>query len=101
MTCHMRQLYFQITTTGEERRCRPLFSREDARRETQANYAVFVEKLLPDLLKTHPNEWALLRNRQLVGVFPTGIAANQAGRERFPDRRFSLQEITDRPLFVT
>ena len=76
-------------------------SREDARRETHDNYAAFVEELLPDLLETHPNEWALLRDRQLVGVYPTGIAANQAGRDQFPDRRFSIQEITDRPLFVS
>ena len=76
-------------------------TREDARRETHANYAVFVEQLLPELLEHHRNEWALLRERRLVGVYPTGIAANQAGRVRFPDRRFSIQEITDRPLFVS
>lgn len=76
-------------------------TREDARRETRGNYAVFVEEMLPDLLEDHSNEWVLLRDRRLVGVYPTGIAANQAGRERFPDRRFSIQEITDRPSVVT
>ena len=76
-------------------------TREDARRETHDNYGVFVEEMLPDLLENHTNEWALLRDRQLVGVYPTGIGANQAGRDRFPDRRFSIQEITDRPLFVS
>lgn len=76
-------------------------TREDARRQTYDNYTFFVEELLSDLLEIHPNEWALLRDRQLIGVNPTGIAANQAGRDQFPDRRFSIQEITDRPLFVS
>ena len=90
-----------MTAIGEERRMPTTITREDARRETHDNYAVFVEEMLPDLLESHPNEWALLRDRQLVGVYPTGIAANQAGRDQFPDRRFSIQEITDRPLFVS
>lgn len=76
-------------------------SREDARQETYDNYAVFVKEMLPDLLETHPNGWALLRERQLIGVYPTGIAANQAGRDMFPDRRFPIQGITERPLFVS
>lgn len=44
-------------------------SREDARQETYDNYAVFVKEMLPDLLETHPNGWALLRERQLIGVY--------------------------------
>ena len=31
-------------------------TREDARRETHDNYAVFVEEMLPDLLENHPHE---------------------------------------------
>lgn len=76
-------------------------SREEARRETLDNYTAFVEELLPDLLETHPNEWVLLRSRRLIGMYPTGLTANQAGREQFPDRRYSIQEVTDRPLFVS
>lgn len=79
----------------------PTISQEEARRETLENYAVFLEELLPDLLEVHLHEWALLRERRLIEVYPTAMAANQAGRDQFPDRRFSIQEVTDRPLFVS
>ena len=39
-----------MTVIGEERRMPTTITREDARRETHDNYAVFVEEMLPDLV---------------------------------------------------
>jgi hypothetical protein len=56
------------------------------------NYAAF-EKLLPGLLESAEGKYALLRDRQLVGLFDTGGEAHFAGAERFDDGLFSVQKV--------
>ena len=65
--------------------------------EVERNYEAFRE-LLPELVKTHPGQCALLRRGKLVEVFPTSRDARWIGRERFPDGDFSVQPITERDL---
>lgn len=61
-------------------------------KEVERNYEAF-RTLLPQLIKTHPGQCALLRHGQLVEVFPTSLEARWEGRKRFPNRDFSIQSI--------
>lgn len=56
------------------------------------NYGAF-KTMLPDLIRTNPGDWALLRNEELEAVFDTAKDAHTAGKKLFPDRAFSVQEI--------
>jgi hypothetical protein len=67
------------------------------RREIEENFSAF-EGLLDTLLPARAGEFALLRHRDLVEVFPTAKEALTEGHQRFPDGLFSVQRVTDRPL---
>lgn len=54
--------------------------------------------MIASLLPAHSGEFALLRQRELVDVFPRAIDAMSEGYHRFDDGLFSVQRITDRPL---
>ncbi len=70
-----------------------LISREEAREEVRENYGGFAETLLADLLKEHSGQWVLLHNREVVDVFQRAGQAYREGIRRFPDHRFSIQEV--------
>ncbi len=53
---------------------------------------------LPEYLNDHRGEYALLRDREIAGLFATELEALEVGEQRFPDDRFSIQEITDRRI---
>lgn len=61
---------------------------------TQAdkNYPIF-EKLLPELMQTHPGQFVLMHDGGVVAFFDSLADAARAGRERFGDTDFSIQEI--------
>ena len=59
------------------------------------NYEAF-RNMLPDLLNSHPGEYALLRESQVVGFFESAGKAMSAGDERFSDQLFSIQLVTDK-----
>jgi len=58
------------------------------------NYAAF-ERMLPDLLEKDAGKYALLYNRELIGVFDTAAAAHSTGRARFDDGLFSVQKVKE------
>ncbi len=60
------------------------------------NYAAFAAQL-PELLRSHPGEFALMRDERIVGFFGSGRDAYLAGCERFGLGGFSVQEVTDVP----
>jgi len=66
-------------------------------REVDRNYDAFV-RLLGSLLPEHRNQFALMRDAQIIGFFNKPGEANRAGVERFPDQIFSIQEVTDEPI---
>ena len=66
-------------------------------REVDRNYDVFV-RLLASLLPEHRDEYALMRDGEILGFFAKPGEANRAGLERFADGVFSIQEITDEPI---
>lgn len=60
------------------------------------NYEAFKAKL-PELLRTHPNKFALMCDREVVAIFDTSQDAIEAGN-RFLDGNFSVQQIINRPF---
>jgi hypothetical protein len=72
-------------------------SRADKQRAIDENFVAF-KAALPELLQTHPGEAALLRAKEIVGLYDTILDAQRAGIERFPDQMFSVQEITDEAI---
>ena len=63
--------------------------------EVDRNYAAF-KKMLPDLVKTNLGEFAVLRNKQIVGFFASAGEADKFALEKFDDGLFSIQEVTER-----
>jgi hypothetical protein len=65
--------------------------------EIERNFQYFLGKVA-DLLPSHAGQYALLRNQSVVEIFPSVLAAVNAGHTRFDDDLFSIQEVVDRPL---
>lgn len=64
--------------------------------EIDRNYDSFT-RLLPSILSNHHGQYALLRHQDIADFFPDFGTAIRAGDERFADRMYSVQEVTDRP----
>jgi hypothetical protein len=67
------------------------------KREVDRNYDAFV-RMLASILPDHRDEFALMRDGEIVGFFVKPGEANRAGVERFSDEVFSIQEVTDEPI---
>lgn len=65
--------------------------------EVDRNYDVFTRKLR-DLLPEHRDQYALMRQGEIIGFYDKPGEAYRAGLAQFEDRLFSLQEITDEPI---
>lgn len=65
--------------------------------EVERNYQAFIQQLSA-MLESHRDEYALMREGQIIGFYPSPGAADRAGLERFPDDIFSIQEVTDEPI---
>ena len=63
--------------------------------EVDQNYEAF-QKILPGLMQTSQGKWALLHNKEVEAVFDTAIDACVAGEKLYPNKLFSVQEITER-----
>ena len=64
--------------------------------EIDQNYDFF-QRHLGELLEDHRGEFALLKNKRIVGLHPGPGEAYRAGLAQFPDGLFSIQEVEDRP----
>jgi hypothetical protein len=62
--------------------------------EVDKNFTAF-QKMLPELLKTHPGKYALMHGKEIVEFFDTFGDAARFGQEKFGDI-FSIQEVTSR-----
>jgi len=58
----------------------------------------FFEAKLHDLLPDHRNRFALLRNKELVGLYDTLRDAQTTGDKLYPDGIFSVQKVTDKDV---
>ncbi len=65
--------------------------------EVDQNYEAF-KILLPDLLKTDVNRYALMHNREVITCFDTSRDAMQAGRKLLGGKHFSVQQVTDKSV---
>ena len=72
----------------------------DAKRQKQEvdrNYDAFM-RMLGSILKEHRDEYALMRDGEIVAFFVKPGDAHRAGVERYADGIFSIQEVTDEPI---
>jgi hypothetical protein len=65
--------------------------------EIDQNYDAF-QRILTSLLPEHRNRYALMREREMVGLFDRPGDAYDAGCRLFTDGIFSIQEVTDEPI---
>lgn len=65
--------------------------------EVDRNYDAFV-RMLSSILDGHRDQLALMRDGKIVAYFDKPGDAYRAGLERFDDRIFSIQEVTDEPI---
>jgi hypothetical protein len=56
------------------------------------NFEAF-QQILPQILIAHHGKVALLRDRKLDGVFETAVQAIQTGKQRYPDKMFSVSTV--------
>jgi len=66
-------------------------------REVDQNYDAF-QRALGSILSEHRNQFALMRNRAIIGFFDKPGQAYRDGKLRFSDGIFSIQEVTDEPI---
>lgn len=70
----------------------------DAQRtQIDDNYDAF-QRRLGSILQAHRDEYALMRDREIVGYYTSAGDAYRAGLARYADRLFSIQEVTDEPI---
>lgn len=70
---------------------------ERQRQEVDRNYDVFM-RILSDLLPEHRDEYALMRDGEIIGFFTKPGDAHKAGVKTYADGIFSIQEVTDEPI---
>ena len=66
-------------------------------REVDDNYDAF-QRVLAGILPAHRDEYALMREREIVGYFAKVGDAWREGLHRYSDEIFSIQEVTDEPI---
>ena len=64
------------------------------KQEVEQNLAYFLGEL-PRLSSTHRGKFALLRQQNIVGYYDTVMDAISAGNSLYPDKLFSVQQVTD------
>lgn len=72
-------------------------NRRELQTEIDGNLEAFQE-YLAELLNTHRDKYALLRHREVVGLYDTAGDAQTAGRQLYGDELFSIQKVSDEPL---
>jgi len=65
--------------------------------EVDRNYDAFV-RMLATILPDHRDEYALMREGEIIGFFAKPGDANRIGVDRYEDGIFSIQEVTDEPI---
>ncbi|MCY4228508.1 MAG: hypothetical protein OXD44_12165 [Gammaproteobacteria bacterium] len=66
-------------------------------KEVDQNYGAF-KLMLPDLLKTDANRYALMHDQQIVACFDTSRDAMEAVRKLLQAKYFSVQLVTNEPV---
>lgn len=66
----------------------------DRQSEIDQNLDYFLSQL-PKLLPQYRGKFAVLRHQKIVGYYDTISDAMSAGNSQYPDRIFSVQQVTD------
>lgn len=61
------------------------------------NYEAF-RQVLPNIVKDHAGQFALLHSGEIVEYFDTANDAAKTGKHLFEDGEFSVQEVTNSPV---
>lgn len=67
------------------------------REQVDKNYDAFLA-LLPNIITTQRNKYALMRDGAAVGYYSTLEDAYVTANKFFPDGLFSVQKVTDLPV---
>ena len=67
------------------------------RREVDQNYDAFV-RALGAIMPGHRDQYALMRDGDIVAYFDKPGDAYREGVSRYADAVFSIQEVTDQPI---
>jgi hypothetical protein len=70
---------------------------ESIQQEVDRNYEAFV-KMLPAILPTHRDKYALMKGGEIISYFSTAEDARTAGEKFIPDKVFSIQQVSDAAL---
>lgn len=70
---------------------------ERQRRQVDDNYDAF-QRQVAHLLADHEDEFAVMRDGEVVAILPTATAALREAHDRFGDGIFSIQEVTTQPI---
>jgi hypothetical protein len=65
--------------------------------EIERNYDFF-QRSLARLLLDHAGEFALIKGKKFVGFYADPFDADIAGTAHFPDKLYSIQQVTDEPV---
>ncbi len=67
---------------------------EARQRAVDENYEAF-KAMLPELAKSHPGKYALMREREVVEFFDTARDALVYAQKEYPDGLYSIQQVTE------
>lgn len=65
--------------------------------EVDRNYDAFA-RALGGIIPAHRDQFALMRDGSIIAYFDKPGDAYREGVSRYPDRVFSIQEVTDEPI---
>ena len=74
-------------------------TKESMNNEVHQNFEFF-KTILPELMKTHKGQFALIRNMEIIECFPDFSDAYWFGRKNYSDHLFSIQEVNDQPVIL-
>lgn len=66
-------------------------------REVDANFDYF-QRTLRRYLVDHRGQYALLKNKVVIGFYDEPGEADRAGRRKFIDGLYSIQQVADEPV---
>lgn len=66
----------------------------ELQKEIDRNYDYFIT-ILPDLMKSYRNKYALIKEKKVVAIYDTMLDARTTGDKFIKDGIFSIQKIDD------
>jgi hypothetical protein len=65
--------------------------------EVDRNYEEFIKEL-PNIIRDHRGQYALMKNGKIINYFSTAADARMAAEAFIKDDLFSIQQVTDAPV---